>query len=270
MMPAFHDPPKNVLAPPQVLGVWRGFDDFPMETLTKAWVYAHSGPRQRTVAEMEAHRQRYGASGNCFDLAIWLKQRLEEASVQACFISEDIKSEHAHVAVLATEVGGKRFLCDLGDMWLQPVAVDEAISQPIRGLFPGADITLETDEDILRVAYHRHGGKISRQSYGLTPVPEGDFCEAAEANQRVLAQRLVEVRDPMNLAHWEYQDGICRTSTHTGQVAETPPRDRSEAALRIAARSRMSAAYVERCLAAFDANTCGATEDSGADDPSLE
>jgi len=44
-----------------------------METITKAWYFQlASRIKQRTVEQMKIHREQYGTSGNCFDLAIWL------------------------------------------------------------------------------------------------------------------------------------------------------------------------------------------------------
>ena len=63
----------SLKAPHPILKVWRRFNGFPMETLTKAWRLKHRpGARQRSVSEMAKHRETTGASGNCFDLAIWL------------------------------------------------------------------------------------------------------------------------------------------------------------------------------------------------------
>ena len=46
-----------------VLAVWRKFDEFPMETLTKAWYFqSASGRKQRTVEQMKEHREQYGTS----------------------------------------------------------------------------------------------------------------------------------------------------------------------------------------------------------------
>jgi hypothetical protein len=63
-----------VLYPSQdILAIWKRFDGFPMETLTKAWMSTQTdGPRQRSVPLMKEHFEQYGNTGNCFDLALWL------------------------------------------------------------------------------------------------------------------------------------------------------------------------------------------------------
>ncbi len=44
-------------APAEILSVWRQFDDFPMETLTKAWYSQRSGEqKQRSVELMKEQR----------------------------------------------------------------------------------------------------------------------------------------------------------------------------------------------------------------------
>ena len=241
-------------APPSILAAWRGFDGVPMETLTKAFVARTRGPRQRTIAEMEADRARVGASGNCFDLAIWLHHRLTLAGVAASFVADDIASGDAHVAVIA-EADGRAFLCDLGDMWLEPAAIDEAITEPVAGLFPAAAITTTRRGSHLEVTYHRPGGKRSAQAYDLTPVAPARLLEAAADNQRTLAQRLVEVRAFAEGAHWEFHEYTSFWSTPAGKREEPPLADDAAWARRIAARTGMDAGYVEACLAAFRALT---------------
>ena len=158
----------ELAAPPELLAVWRTFDGFPMETLSKARVYAREGPRQRSVAELEADRARYGASGNCFDLALWLRHRLRAAGFVAEVISDDIGDRDAHVAVLAQTGAGRRYLCDLGDMWLQPIAVDAPVLEPVPWFFPAARVTLRCDGPRRVVTMHRPGGKRAAQPEGRT------------------------------------------------------------------------------------------------------
>lgn len=62
-----------MFAPESILKTWRKFNAFPMETLTKVWFYDKAnGKKQRDVTLMQEHREQYGMSGNCFDLALWL------------------------------------------------------------------------------------------------------------------------------------------------------------------------------------------------------
>jgi hypothetical protein len=230
--------------------VWRTFDAFPMETLTKAWVFDR-GPRQRSVDEMEAHRAATGASGNCFDLALWLRHRLTAAGLEAHVISDDIASRDAHVAVLAV-ADDRPFLCDLGDLWLQPLAADDDITEPVAGLFPAAGVTTASSGHRLLVTYHRPGGKTSSQTYDLRPVQGGQLRDACEQNQQYLAQRLVEMRDLARGAHWEFDGAVSRWSTEEGLHDEPVLVDNKAWALRIAARTGMNADYAAVCLDAFD------------------
>jgi hypothetical protein len=100
----------------RILKIWHQFDAFPMETLTKAWLLRNSeNPKQRSIEQMQSHRQRFGASGNCFDLAIWLLNRFRSAGLHAYFIGSNLGNQKAHVAVVAIGDRGQRYLCDLGD-----------------------------------------------------------------------------------------------------------------------------------------------------------
>jgi hypothetical protein len=146
-------------APKEILNIWHRFDSFPMETITKAWYLKNKKyPKQRTVNEMNDHRFRYGASGNCFDLAIWLMSELKKSGIEACFIGEELGTTNAHVGVVAFGSSGERFLCDLGDLWIQPVSLDaKIINEP--HFFTGAHISLENENDIVRVEYLRINGK---------------------------------------------------------------------------------------------------------------
>ncbi len=240
--------------PAPLLEVWRTFDDFPMETLTKAWVAKTHGPRQRTVEEMERHRKKTGASGNCFDLALWLQHRLHRAGLGADIISDRIADKDAHVAVLA-HVEGRAFLCDLGDMWLHPLALDLDTTTPVSGLFPAARIRHHIAGDTLTVSYHRPGDKASSQSYCLRAVTDAELAHATAVNQAYLAQLLVEVRDFSDQSHWEFADHESRRSTDHGLFDEPLAESYAAWATRIAARTGMRADYVEACLEAFAALT---------------
>ncbi len=105
-----------------ILSVWKRFDRFPMETLTKAWYFTKTdGSKQRDVSMMKEHYLQYGSTGNCFDLAIWLLAELRKEGVEAYAIGHDLFTPKAHVAVVAVNAEGRSYLCDLGDQWIQPV-----------------------------------------------------------------------------------------------------------------------------------------------------
>lgn len=113
-------------APHEILAVWKRFDPFPMETITKAWLLKHFPSKgQRTVEEMIDHRSKTQASGNCFDLAIWLIHEFKLAALDAYAVGENLGTPEAHVGVIAHDRAGRRYLCDLGDLWIQPIAIDE-------------------------------------------------------------------------------------------------------------------------------------------------
>ncbi len=251
MRPAPPHLPSRLSAPASILEVWRSFDGVPMETLTKAWVYCHRGPGQRSVAMMEADRARTGASGNCFDLAIWLRHRLRRAGIGATIIGHALGTREAHVAVLAEDAEGRPYLCDLGDMWLWPVAVDVAQPEPVSGFFPAADVSLNLTGPHLQVDYFRPGEKMSAQRYDLRPVADTVLREAAELNQRNLAQLLVEVRAPEQGAHWEFTGHSSHWSTPMGIRREPGLAEDLAWGQRIAARTGIRADYAAACIDAF-------------------
>lgn len=214
----------------EILAVWENFSGFPMETLTKAWVYSkQENPKQRDVETMQRHRTEYGVTGNCFDLAIWLLDAFKEADVEAYPIGSGLGTEDAHAAVIAVDSEGRRFLCDLGDQWLQPILIDADnaayTDEKLPGFFPAAEVQVLPEEDGFKVVYHRPNGKFSTQTYSADSVPMEEFLKAADFSQsHVYPKPLLEVRIPWEdeIAHWEFFDWKSFLSTSKG-LYEDPP-----------------------------------------------
>ena len=214
----------------EILAVWREFDEFPMETLTKAWVYAQGGsPKQRDVETMKRQREQYGITGNCFDLSIWLLAAFEEAGIEAYPIGSELGTEDVHAAVMAVDSEGRRFLCDLGDQWLQPILVDADdaayTDEKLAGFFPGAEVQVIPEKEMFKVVYHRPNGKFSTQTYSADPVAMEEFLAAAEISQNtVYPKPLLEVRLPWEneTAHWEFFDWESFLSTSKGLFEDSP------------------------------------------------
>lgn len=216
-------------APRDIFAVWRQFDNFPMETLTKAWTHAKGVPGQRDVETMERHREKYGITGNCFDLAIWLLEAFKEGGIEAYPIGSELGTGDDHAAVMAVDGKGRRFLCDLGDQWLQPILIDgddpAYTDEKLSGFFPGAEVQLISGKENFKVIYRRPNGKFSTQVYSSEPVPMKDFLAAAEISQNnVYPKPLLEVRLPWEneTAHWEFDDWKSFLSTSKG-LYEDPP-----------------------------------------------
>ncbi|MFD2169429.1 hypothetical protein [Tumebacillus lipolyticus] len=211
----------------EIAAVWERFDRMPMETLTKAWYASRSaGGGQRTVKQMREHHATYGTSGNCFDLALWLLDEFRQAGVEAYAIGHDMRNEKAHVAVMAFDEHRSPYLCDLGDMWIQPVLLDPKRSsftgERIAGFFPGAQVQVSVGESSCEIIYHRAGEKRSQQVYDLRKIPQLELMQAAEASQRCFRTQLVErrVRVGQEVAHWEFSDGESFLSTSAGLFPE--------------------------------------------------
>lgn len=220
-------------APSQILNTWRKFDEFPMETLTKAWFFHKTAKKkQRDIALMREHRSQYGIAGNCFDLAIWLLNEFTTDGIAAYPIGHHLKTEKAHVAVIALDERGKRYLCDLGDQWLNPILIDSAnedfTAEKLSGFFPAAQVQINPVGTNIGVLYHRSNRKVSQQNYETEPIEMSLFMEAAEFSQSQIKPRpLLEVRNPYKneMAHWEFYNWQSFLSTTEGlfndQLVET-------------------------------------------------
>jgi hypothetical protein len=212
-----------------ILQTWQKFDSFPMETLTKIW-YFHQGTqrKQRDVSLMKEHRQQLGITGNCFDLALWLLDEFKKDGVTAYPISSKFNTEEAHVAVIALDEDGKRYLCDLGDQWLSPILVDsdaeDYSNDKLSGFFPGAKIDVQPENnDFIEIRYHRPNEKTSTQTFYLEPIGMNTFMQAAEFSQNhVHPYPLFECRIPYKdeIAHWEFYNWESFLSTNDGLFKE--------------------------------------------------
>ena len=217
-----------MLAPKNILTTWKKFDDFPMETLTKAWFYNKgSMKKQRDISLIREHRHQFGLSGNCFDLAICLLDEFQKDGITAYPIGKNLNTANAHVAVIALDGFGNRFLCDLGDQWLRPILIDtdiqEYTDEKLSGFFPAATIQVKPDERGIKILYHRPNGKISKQIFDATPIDMSCFMQAAEFSQNLIKPRpLLECRVPFKSekAHWEFYNWKSFLSTSEGLFNE--------------------------------------------------
>lgn len=188
-----------------------------METLRKAWLHTERRVHQRTLQEMEDDRGRQGTSGSCFDLALWLRDAFAGAHIDAFLIGTALDALNQHVAVCAIGPDGERYLCDLGDQWIQPILLDE-----VRGRFECLPLTCEHRT----IRYIRHGGGSSQQTFSLRRMRMKDVMQAAEISQCTLRYPLCDVRlyGPIGVEHWALSAGRCRVS---GGSRKSPRRERS-------------------------------------------
>lgn len=244
-------------APESILMVWRRFQGIPCETVTKGWWHAECGgqPRQRTVAEMRAHRERYGTGGNCFDLALWLQAELAAAGIGARMIGHDLETPSAHVAVLATDQAGNEYLCDLGDCWLQPVLVSPG--SPAfdpgwhDGFYPGRSVQVRRSGESLEVEYRRANGKSYTQSFDLLPLTEETVARACHCSQNLLRRPFVEYLLPGQGAKWEFDNGVSLLITADGAAMEEPCHSAAAWAERIAAKAGIAPEVTLASLAVY-------------------
>ena len=207
-----------------ILTTWKRFDRFPMETLTKAWFYGKGTiKKQRDVSLMREHRQQYGITGNCFDLALWLLDEFRKEGIEAYPIGHNLFTEKAHVAVIAVNEKGNRFFCDLGDQWLKPILIDtyseDYTNEVLSGFFPAAKVQVGSHENDIEILYHRPNGKVSRQTFHCEPLEMNEFIKAAEFSQNLIKPRpLLECRIPYTneIAQWEFYNWESFLSTTEG------------------------------------------------------
>ncbi|GAB2535080.1 hypothetical protein [Gracilibacillus alcaliphilus] len=215
-------------APEYLLKVWKQFDCFPMETLTKLWYYQQPNKhKQRDVSLIKEHREQYGLSGNCFDLAFCLLDAFQKEGITAYPIGHGLHTEDVHVAVIALDEQGNRYLCDLGDQWIIPILLekehDAFTEDRLSGFFPGAMVQVQAMDQELTISFQRPNDKISRQSYDLTPIDREEFTKAAESCQRLIDPvPLLEYRMPYKreIAHWEFDRWSIFLSTKEGLLKE--------------------------------------------------
>lgn len=250
-------------APEPLCGVYGQFCGIPMETFTKGWWHREcdGAPRQRTVAEMREHRRRQGSGGNCFDLVLWLREEFREAGIPARVIGHDLETAQAHVALLARDIGGLEYLCDPGDLWLQPILVTPDApaftTEWQTGFFPGRRVQVARTAGRLEVAYLRASGKVGRQAYDLAPVSEEQFQRACHHSQNLVRRPFCEALRPHpdsgRVEHWEYDEGRSFWNLDDGPVFEAPCRDRAEWVERITGRTGTHPAVLTAAFEVYSA-----------------
>ncbi len=247
-------------APTEILHVWNGFKHFPMERFTKIWVANKKlEQRQRTVAQMREHYEKYNITGNCFDLAIWLLDELRQQGIKAYAVGHDMMTEKAHVAVVAEDTEGFKYLCDLGDQWIQPICVDAASdafhTNDCEGFFPGATIQVVPSEGETTILYKRKNGKVSKQTYDLQPIDDDTLLLAAEMSQRTLSEEpLFECRlyDGNRVEHWEFYNWQSFSSSMNGLVYDEPLDTIEEWAARIQEKSGYPIEFLIEVLSYYE------------------
>ncbi|WP_169082662.1 hypothetical protein [Paenibacillus sp. PL91] len=241
-----------MFAADEILRVWRKFDRFPMETLTKAWFYKqNTAKKQREVTLMKEHYERYGITGNCFDLTIWLLHEFENEGIEAYPVGHDLGTPDAHVAVIAKDEKGKRYFCDLGDQWLNPIQIEAGSEHKYKGFFPAAEIQVNAEGDLFTVHYHRPNGKMSKQSFDLTKINSFDLWRAAEISQNTIKTiPLLECRIPYKAetAHWEFYNWGSILSTTEGLVDEPKTEDIEQWCLRINQKTGYDKKFLSEAL----------------------
>ncbi|MDX1805507.1 MAG: hypothetical protein R3267_00605 [Paenisporosarcina sp.] len=215
-------------APQEILDVWHIFDDKPMDTLMKLWWYKqNNGGSQRPVSLIKEHFAQYGVAGNCVDLSLWLIEEFRMAGIEAFGITDDVDAKRAHIAVIAVDSDGFRYLCDLGDQWIQPIAIDESVVKEedfVDGYFPAAKVKVSTEE------YKTTISERVQRAFRKTP--------------------LVEIRLPIEgeIAHWEFDNWTSFLSTSQKLHVEESNLNLEQWVERINMRTGMKKEFLQEAL----------------------
>jgi hypothetical protein len=246
---------NNMQAPLEIKEVWQRFDDKPMDTLMKLWWSKQSdGGAQRQVSLIKEHFAQYGVAGNCVDLSLWLIEEFRTAGIEAYGIADDVDAERAHIAVVAIDHDGHRYLCDLGDLWIQPIALDVDLVNKqvyVDGFFPAAKVNIVSDSYKTVISYQRSNGKVSTSVYDTTPLDDTLLWEISERVQRVFRKSpLVEVRLPIEgeIAHWEFDNWGSFLSTSQNLFIEESCLNIEEWVERINGRTGMGKEFLREAL----------------------
>lgn len=242
-------------APSEIKEVWQRFDDKPMDTLMKLWwSKQYDGGTQRPVSLIKEHFAQYGVAGNCVDLSLWLIEEFRNAGIEAYGITDDVDAERAHIAVIAIGLNGHRYLCDLGDQWIQPIAIDEDLVNKrdfIDCFFPAAKVNIVSDGYKTVISYLRSNGKISTSVYETTPLDDALLWKISERVQRVFRKSpLVEIRVPIEgeIAHWEFDNWTSFLSTSQNLFIEESSLNIEEWIERINVRTGMGIEFLRDAL----------------------
>ncbi|MET1014312.1 MAG: hypothetical protein ABWX61_07365 [Paenisporosarcina sp.] len=239
----------------EILNVWQKFDDKPMDTLMKLWwSKQEDGGGQRSVSLIKDHFAEYGVAGNCVDLSLWLIEEFRESGIEAYGIVDDLNAERAHVAVIAFDQHGRKYLCDLGDQWIQPIWLNENPNNPkewLDGYFPAAKIQQETVGCKTKLLYQRPNGKVTTSIFDTTPLEDVFLWDISERVQQVFRKSpLVEIRLPINgeIAHWEFDNWTSFLSTSEKLIKEDTDLSLEEWIQRIHSRTGMNKEFLDEAL----------------------
>jgi hypothetical protein len=177
---------------------------------------------------MKEHRIAHSTGGNCFDVAIWLQQEFACAGIESRIIGRSLCTPKAHIAVIAYDVRGQEYFCDLGDQWLEPILINEKdpdfSPEYHSGFASGLRVRVKTTENQLLLTYLREDGKESIELFPLTSVPADILMKASDHSQALLRRPFVEIRaihpKSNKIQLWEYDRKECFWHLDSGTAIE--------------------------------------------------
>lgn len=242
-------------APQEILDVWHLFDDKPIDTLMKLWWSKQpGGGGQRSVSLIKEHYAQYGVAGNCVDLSLWLIEEFRYRGIEAYGIADDVNAERAHIAVVAVDQEGNKYVCDLGDQWIQPMLLHEnpnTSHEWLSGYFPAAKVKQETSGHKTKWLFQRPNGKVSSSTFNTTPLKDDFLWDLSQRVQLVFRKSpLIEIRLPIkdNIAHWEFDNWTSFLSTSEKLTKEESNLSLDDWVQIIHTRTGMNKAFLNEAL----------------------
>ena len=242
-------------APQEILDVWHLFDDKPMDTVMKLWWSKQpKGGGQRNVSLIKEHYANYRVAGNCVDLSLWLIEEFRNKGIEAYGIADDLNAERAHVAVIAVDQDGNKYLCDLGDQWIQPILINENLEPSekwLSGYFPAAKVKLETTGHKTKLLFQRPNGKVSSSIFNTAPLKDDFLWDLSEKVQLVFRKSpLIEIRLPLKdeVAHWEFDNWTSFLSTSEKLTKEDSDLSLDDWVQRIHTMTGMNKEFLDEAL----------------------
>lgn len=242
-------------APKEILDVWHLFDDKPMDTVMKLWWSKQpGGGGLRSVSLIKEHYAQFRVAGNCVDLSLWLIEEFRNRGIEAYGIADDVNAERAHIAVIAVDQNGNKYLCDLGDQWIQPILIHENLEPSqewVSGYFPAANIKQETIGQKTKLLFQRPNGKVSSSTFNTEPLKDDFLWDLSERVQLVFRKTpLIEIRLPIKdeIAHWEFDNWTSFLSTSEKLTKEESNLSLDDWVQRIHMRTGMNKEFLDEAL----------------------
>lgn len=172
-------------------------------------------------------------------------------------IAQGLFTSKAHIAVIAVNYEGFKFLCDLGDQWIQPILIDpesvDFTEEQTDGFFPAARTKVKVHSNEVEISYIRSNGKERKQRYDLSLIDDKELLTAEGHSQNLLRHPLVERRLFLTneIQHWEFDRWNSFISTNNGLILESKLDEMEEWIDRIHTRTNINKSIIRIALEVY-------------------